>query len=117
MEISLIREKLADKLCSTEVYDNWIDILQETNPGNYGVEDIEINVDVNDIWVVIPERTFTFKNTELSFCARLGGSSDESGYDANFKKVVSGNGKFDFYNKSQDIKIMEFTINENLDLY
>lgn len=117
MEINLIREKIADKLGSSEVNDIWVDILQDTTPGNYGVEDIEINVDIKDIWVDIPERTFTFKNAELIFYARLGGSSEKNGYDQKFSLVVSGDGKFDFTDKSQDIKIMKFTINEDLDLY
>lgn len=117
MEIDLIRGKLADKLNSSEAYDNWIDILQDTNPENYGVEDVEIYVDYNDIWVVIPERTFTFKNAELIFNARLGGSSEESGYDANFRLAISGNGQFEYSKNNQDIKIIDFTINEHLDLY
>jgi len=117
MEINVIREKLVDELNSSDSYDKWIDILQDTNPGNYGVEDVEISVNYTDIWVDIPEKTFTFKNAELIFTARLGGSSDESGYDANFRIAISGNGQFEFTNKSQDIKIVDFSINEQLDLY
>ncbi len=117
MEINVIREKLVDKLMSSETYDRWIDILQETNPANYGVEDIEISVDDKDIWIDIPGKTFTFKSAELIFSARLGGSSDESGYDANCRIAISGNGQFEFTNKSQDIKIIDFSINEHLELY
>ena len=76
MEINFIREKLADKLGSTEVYDVWVDILQDTNPGNYGVEDIEINVDVNDIWVDIPERTFNFKILYVLSCFNYNATGD-----------------------------------------
>ncbi|MGD9930372.1 MAG: hypothetical protein AB7U05_10165 [Mangrovibacterium sp.] len=117
MEINVIRKKLVDKLNSSETYNKWIDILQDTNPGNYGVEDVEISVDYKDIWVVIPEKTFTSKNAELIFSARLGGSSAESGYDANFRIAISGNGQFEFTSNSQDIRIVDFSINEHLDLY
>ena len=117
MEIDLIRQKLVDKLNSTETYDEWIDILQDTNPANYGVEDVEISIDYKDIWVAVRENTFTFKNAELIFSARLGGSSEESGYDSNFRIAISGNGQFEFISKSQDIKIIDFSINEHLELY
>jgi hypothetical protein len=117
MDIDLIREKLADKLCSAEENINWIDILQDTSPGNYGVEDVYVDVSMKDVWVDIPERTFSFKNTNLSFSARLGGSSDKSGYDETFKKIVSGNGKFDFATAGKDIKIINFFINEDIELY
>lgn len=117
MDIDLIREKLADKLCSAEECINWMDILQDTSPGNYGVEDVEVLGSMKDIWVDIPKKTFTFKNTNLSFSARLGGSSDKNGYDESFTKVVSGYGKFDFAIAGQDINIIEFSINEEIELY
>ena len=115
MEINVIREKLIEKLNSSETHDRWIGILQDTNPANYGVEDVEISVDHNNIWVVLPEKTFTFKNAKLIFSARLCGSSDESGYDAYFRIAISGNGHFEFTNKSQDIKIGDISINEHLE--
>ena len=117
MRIDVIRKKLAEKLKSSDTYNIWIDILQHTNPANYGVEDIEINIDFNDIWVEVREKTFAFKKSELIFNARLGGSGEESGYDASFRIGISGNGQFEFTNKSQDISIVSFDINEDLDLY
>jgi len=117
MEINLIREKLTDIICSNELHDNWVNILQNTNPGNYGVEDIEVNMDSKNIWVDIPERNFTFKNAEISFSARLGGSNERNGYDANFSKKISGHGQFEFIKNSSDLKITKIEINETLDLY
>jgi hypothetical protein len=117
MEIDVARKKLVDELNSFETFDKWVDILQDTNPANYGVEDVEIDIDYNDIWVDMREKTFTFENAELAFSARLGGSNEESGYDANFKLVVSGNGQFEFINKSHDLRIVDFKINEDLELY
>jgi hypothetical protein len=117
MEINLIREKLTEIICSDELFDNWVNILQHTNPGNYGVEDIRINVDYRNIWVNIQERTFTFKNAEILFSARLGGSNEKNGYDANFNKEISGQGQFEFVKNSDDLIITEIEINEPLDLY
>jgi hypothetical protein len=117
MDINIAREKIADKLSSDEVFGKWVTILGDSNPANYGVNEAEVNIGKNDIWVDMPSKTFTFKNAELVFNVRLGGSSDENGYDADFRKPISGNGKFQFINNSQDIDILEISINEHLDLY
>jgi hypothetical protein len=116
MDIKTAREKIADKL-SSEEDSKWVNILQDTSPANYGVENIELNIGIENIWVEMHLQTFTFKNAELIFSARLGGSSDENGYDQKFKIPISGNGKFQFIKNSQDLEITEFSINENLDLY
>ena len=117
MEIDLIREKLADRLCSADECINWMNLLDDTSPGNYGVEDVDVHVTMKDVWVDIPKRSFEFKNANLSFSARLGGSSDKNGYDEKFSKVVSGSGMFDFSKAGKDIEIKEFAINESIELY
>jgi hypothetical protein len=93
-----------------------VEILQNTSPSNYGVEDIKTDAGADDIWVDIPKRTFTIKNVELMFSARLGGSNERNGYDAYFSKIISGDGQFDF-NVGNDIEIIALSINEDLDLY
>lgn len=117
MEIDVIRKKLVEKFNSSDTYDKWIDILQDTNPANYGIENVEISINYYDIWVAVQEKTFSFKNADLIFSARLGGSSEKNGYDANFRIVITGNGQFEFTDKSQDIEIIDFNINEHLELY
>ena len=117
MEINLIRERISDNIYSSETHDIWVNILQETSPANYGVENIHIDLRIKDIWVELPKRTFTYKNAELSFSARLGGSSLKNGYDANFRKTVSGRGRFEFVRNTDEIKITETEIKESLDLY
>jgi hypothetical protein len=114
MEIDVIREKLSEKLDDLFL---WNDILQETDPGNYGTEDVEVIIYPQDIWVDIQSRTFTFKNGNLSFCARLVSSNDEDGYNEDFAFTVSGSGEFEFIEKSKDIQINKIEINEKLDLY
>ena len=116
MSIDEIREKLAEELSSPETCVIWIDdILYDTTPGHYGIEDLHVSVAMKDIWVDIPQRTFTFKNVDLSFSARLGGSSDKNGYDESFEIRVSGEGEFSF--SGSIVEITNFSINEDLDLY
>jgi len=115
MKIDLIRDKLVDSLCSADACINWINLLDDTNPGHYGVEDVDVDVSMKDIWVDIPEKSFKFKNANLSFCARLVGS--KNGYYQTFSKVVSGYGKFNFAKSGKDIEIKEFEINESIELY
>ena len=117
MDIDTIRTKLAEKLSSPEKCIDWMSLLDETNPGHYGVEDVEIGISFEDIWADVPQQTFTFKNTKLSFSARLGGSSDRNGSDQSFKLTVSGSGGFRFIDSNQQLDIDEFSINEHLDLY
>jgi len=117
MHIDEIREKVADKLSSAEEMMSWIDLLQDTSPGHYGIEDVDVDVSAKDIWVDVPKREFSFKNASISFSARLGASSDEHGYDDNFTKTVTGQGKFDFSDGSKDVTLMELSINENIELY
>jgi hypothetical protein len=114
MEIDLIREKISEKIDDDNL---WASILQDTEPGNYGTEDINVVLDPKDIWVDVQGRKFTFKKTDLSFCARLVSSNDEDGYFQDFEFVVSGSGEFEFVKGSQDIKLSGLEINEHLDLY
>jgi len=73
-------------------------------------------VDRNDICVDVPNRTFTFKNLELSFSARLGGSNLKNGYDQTFHFKLSGSGSFKFKNGSQSIQVEEIDVDEGEDL-
>jgi len=118
MEIDTIREKIADALCSPEACAEWNEILEETSPGHYGINDTDVYAEMKDIWVDVPNRTFEFKNTSLSLNLRLMASSDKEGMDENFTKTVSGSGKFDFTPGGSDVVISDFTINNlPIDLY
>lgn len=112
MEIEEMRETILDKL---GVYPWEMDVEIETSPGNYGLEDIHIGTTTKNIWVEVPKRTFTFQG-ELSFTARLG-ASGKSGYSENFRKKVTGAGRFDFVKNSPDLMISDVQINEEFELY
>lgn len=116
MEIESIREKIVEKLDSGETIELWFQVLNDTTPGHYGVEDIDVNIKSEDIWVDVPARTFSFKKLSLSFKARLWASNDRDGYDENFKLTLSGDGHFDFKGPN-DVTVKDFHVNEPLDLY
>lgn len=112
MAIDDIREKLAQEIM--ESHEFWGDTLSNTNPGNYGADYWEVEIDFNDIWVDIPKRTFTFKNALFTFDLRMG-ATNEGGFDQSFSKTVEGKGKFDF--DDGNVKIDEMTLETYLDLF
>ena len=114
MHINEIRDGICENLGSIECHSLWDDLLQETNPANYGYEVDSVWVQRNDIWVVVPNRSFTFKNLHLSFSARLSGTKD--GYNQNFQFKLSGSGSFEFGEDSQGIRVSHIDLDEDQDL-
>lgn len=117
MNLDEMRDQICDSMRSFEGYSLWDDTIQETTPGPYGFEVESVEVERNNIWVDVPNRTFTFQNLHLEFTARLGGSNDESGYNETFKFKLSGTGGFTFVEGSSQILVNHVTANESLDLY
>jgi hypothetical protein len=119
MDINEIRDAICDNLSSVDGHSLWDDILEGTSPANYGFEVECVSVERNDIWVDVPNRTFTFKNLHLTFSARLGGSNLNNGYDEEFHFKLSGSGSFVFTTGSQSIEVEHVSIgeDEDLDLY
>jgi len=111
MHADIIKEKLAELISSNE---EWLDILNNTSPGHYGVENWDVTIYPNDVWLNIPERTFTFRQVEFSFELVLGGSND--GFNQDFSKLVNGNGTFRFTADNSDIEIEEMDLEMDLDL-
>ena len=115
MSIDKIREQIATSM-DVDGIETWWSILDDTTPGHYGVDDVEFQIDINDIWVDIPKKTFTFKDGTLSFSARLGASSERDGVDMHFEKTVFGSGKFEF-SSAGCVKVLDFKINEKIYLF
>lgn len=114
MTIEQIREKLAIEIAHHAL---WLDQLNDTEPGNYGVEDWDVYLESKDIWVDIPSKTFNFKNAKFDFEVMLGASNPEDGMKHSHSTDATGKGKFIFSNNSNDIKIEEIEIEcESLDL-
>ena len=116
MHLDEIRDGICESLGSVKGDSLWDNILQETCPANYGFEVASVIADRNDIWVDVPNLTFTFKNLRLSFSARLGGSNLKSGYDQTFHFKLSGSGSFIFKNGSQSIQVEKIDMDEGFDL-
>ena len=114
MSFNEMREQIANSM-AVHSLENWWRILENTNPGNYGVDDVEFQIDTNDIWVSLQARTFTFRNGTLSFSARLLSSNDRDGVDMNFERLLSGSGTFEF--QDGEIKVLGFSINEDIELF
>lgn len=112
MTIDQIRNKLLDKIV---IDHNWMDKLNDTDPGHYGIEDWEVQLTKDDIWIDIPNGTFTFKKAKFDFEIVLGSSND--GTQMEFSKVANGQGTFNFSPNGQDIMISELQIEIDLSLF
>jgi len=87
------KNQIADKLASD---DAWADMLcNDCSPGIYGVEDWEVSVDPQNIWVNFPKMEFSFKNAEFDFEVRIGGSRDDDSMDESYHRLANGSGKFE----------------------
>ncbi len=113
MEIDDIRKEIAQKLSSDE-YSSWVSLLDDSSPGHYGVEDLDVDIDYSDIFVDIPNRTFTFKNVGFSFTLQIGSSNNRDGYVDKFNRVVSGNGGFSLKEQSYSERTYFKIINKKI---
>jgi hypothetical protein len=115
MTIDEFRTEIVEALNSRS-YSKLLDLLNDTNPGHYGAEDAEFGSDISAVWVDIPKRSFTFKNADFSFKARLGSSREEDGADMDFTVQISGSGTFDFDSKKQLI-VTAISTDHQIDLF
>lgn len=114
MQLDSIREQIAE-LISTDI-DVWNDVLNNTSPGNYGCDYWEAQIDYNDIFANIPERTFTVKNGQFTADLIMGSSKGDSSFNESYNKPFSAKGKFDFKN-SDELIIEEIEIDIDSDIY
>lgn len=114
MTIDDMREGIAQSM-SSECDELWYTVLEELNPAHYGVDDLSFEISIQAIFVRIQERTFDFKKGSLSFTARIGGSSEESGADHSANLTVDGEGKFEF--DGSKIRVTGISVNHPLDLF
>lgn len=114
MQLDEIREQIAE-LVSTD-FDVWNDVLNNTSPGHYGCDHWKAEIDYNDIYVNIPERTFTVKNGHFTADLILGSSKGDSSFNESYSKPFSARGKFDFKN-SDKLNIEKIDIEIDSDIY
>lgn len=113
MEWHAIKDQLIDKLTNDDV---WINLLSDTTPGNYGVEEWEVQIDYDNFYVDIPNRAFSFKNAEFSGTLIFGASKGDSSFDHKFRKPADGKGIFKFLDKD-NLEIEETEIDVDLDIF
>lgn len=113
MQIQEIREQIINQLQSD--VDIWNNILSETNPGNYGVNDWEVEINESKLYVDIPNKEFSFRENSFSANLVMGASKGDSSFDMSFNKMFKGTGTFDFEN-SNSVKIsnVEIEIDKNV---
>ncbi|MFM2306862.1 MAG: hypothetical protein RLZZ367_1531 [Bacteroidota bacterium] len=111
MTIETIREKL---LISITEDQEWVNVLNHTEPGHHGVEDWDVYLEDKDLWVDLGSRTFSFKNAKFDFVVILGDSNDGINVDAT--KVAKGKGAFSFSSDRDGIVIDEMLIDVDLDI-
>ena len=114
MELEKIREQIIEEI-STNI-ELWADVFDNTNPGNYGLNDWDIIINENNLFVNIPERTFTFDNVNILADLILGGSNKDDSISHKYNETAKGNGCFEFVNNKQ-IKITSINIDVELDLF
>jgi len=114
MHIKFIKQKLARQVAdSTE----WLDKLSDAEPGIYGLEDWDVEISEDDVYVNIPERTFFFNDVSFSFNVQLGSSNHEDGFSSDFQRTVAGQGTFEFSKDGTEIILKTLEIKVDLDLF
>lgn len=114
MKLDEIREQIAESICND--MDTWNEVLSNTSPGNYGCDHWDAEVDYNDIFVDIPQKTFVVRSGSFSADLVLGASKGESSMNFNYSKPFSATGSFDFLG-SNSIKIEEIKISIDNDIF
>jgi len=112
--IGRLKENLIEALHAHDHY-HLLDALNDTETGHYGVDDVELCVDHENLDLDRAFRRFTFRKARFTFNARLGSSREEDGIDMPIAKEISGEGTYDPDSKGR-VSIIEFKINERLDL-
>lgn len=112
MTLDKIREKIAEQL---QFHPDWLTKLEDTEPGHYGINESDVEIGMDDIFVNIPQRTFEFKNARFYFDLNLVSSKD--GIVHKDTKEANGRGTFTFSGKNNDeIQIEDIEIEMDLDL-
>jgi len=95
----------------------WVLLLNNTNPGHYGVCEYDASVYKQNIWVDIPNRIFNFIDIQFYFILKLGSSSVDDGFQQSFTRNVRGEGRFKFDEGPDKIFIEELKLGMDLDLF
>jgi hypothetical protein len=113
MHISEIIKKIAIEITGSPI---WLDVLNDSEPGHYGIKDWDVELAEKDIWVDIPNRSYNFNHCKFLFHLQLGSSNPEDGFQSKFSREAKGNGTFQFSEEGKNITIEDLHIEVDLDL-
>jgi hypothetical protein len=92
MKIEDAQNQIAEKLQDDSA---WTEVLDDTNPGHYGVQDFDVSIDPQNIWIDFPNMSFNFKEVEFDFTVRIGGSREDDSIDEEYHRIACGQGQFE----------------------
>ena len=114
MDLQTIRDQLIHDL----MFDlsNWSEVTNNTNPGNYGVEDWDVSIPEDGFYVDIPNRAFSFEEVGFSAKLILGASKGDSSFLADYNEIARGKGRFDFIGNDK-VQITDIEVEIDLEIY
>lgn len=112
MEIDKIRDHIAQKLSND--YNVWNDVLNNTQPENYACDHWRVDINPTDIWVDIPNRTFSVDDGFFSFNVIIEPGKDNR--DISYNKAFTAKGIFQFEN-TDHIEIEEIDVDIEIDIF
>ncbi len=113
MQLQEIREQIIHQLQYD--IDVWNDVLSDTNPGNYGINDWEVEINESKLYVDIPNKEFNFKDSSFSASLVMGASKGDTSFDMPYNKNISGKGTFEFKdNGTVEISEVKIDIDSNV---
>lgn len=115
MKLEEIREQLIRDLENN--IENWNDVINNTNPGNYGIKSWEVSIPEKGFFADIKEKTFKFKNVDFFAKLVLGDSNEESGIIQDYNKLASGTGNFIFVDNNRKVIITDIKIVIDTDVF
>lgn len=93
----------------------WEELLQNTSPGNDGT--LDSNIIVDKLYVNINARTLKFYDAKFYGEVQFGGSGND-GFPVKFSTSISGEGKFEFEDDNQNVKITDLSFDkDSIDLF
>lgn len=114
-ELNNLKGQLKEVLINDSIL-LWYEILENTSPGHYGADIIDINIEESKILLLnVFEGDFKIENVCLYFTARLG-SSGKDGHNMPFNSVINVDGSFKVDNNGNVI-INSLTSTSSIDLF
>jgi len=114
MILNEIREYIAAGIINSK---EWINVLNKTNPGHFGLVEGHVSISKDHVSVDLPCRRFMIKDVQYAFILQLRSPSEEEGVKKWFTRIATGMGVFRLDQETEKITIESLSIDFDLDLY